>query len=216
MKIQLIISAFIIVLALGLDVTTSSGNGVERLFSSENINTFTDESVILNTITSIVVSASMDDGVVCASVDALKSHAEYFKKMEVKSLSASSCMEIANYLKRIQPISCPSNLVHARLHVYRYSFGMITNSCGKISEELKPIINRKVFEEQMRQMRFYNANKNIEEYRKAIFSMCGQGVCTACKTMSEEEFSYFTNQIVKVSRASQDEQKVLFRRLKKE
>ena len=54
------------------------------------------------------------------------------------------------------------------------------------------------------------ANNHIGRYRYALFLICGKSVSGCQNIMDSEAFSDFTNQVVRLSNASHDEQKILF------
>ena len=171
------------------------------------------ETFVVNAITSIVVSVSTNHVENHIGMDILRSRTEYFKKLHFKSISTLSCVALANYLKDVQPLECSSNLVSARLNMHRYRFEVVTNSAGEVKQVLKKINDRKIDIEKRRQVHNYYANKDIVEFRKLIFSICGQSISESRKKMNDEVFSDFTNKVVRLSNASLDEQKVLFWRL---
>lgn len=238
MNIKFVCSMIAIVLPLSLSATISLEEDAKRLFIPEKINKpsvlmrgeYIDfrnrmnvcdndklrssvESLIVNAITSIVFSVStnyLDESI---GMDNLKVCTEYFKNMFFKSVSTNDCMSLASYLNSIQLIQYPTNLVFTRHHIYRYCFETITNSSGEVKKVLQRIDDRKIYNEQNIQVRVYNANKEIDEFRKLIISICGQGIFASRKTMSDEEFSDFTNRVVRLSRASEKEQKILFQKL---
>ena len=238
MNIKFVCSMIAIVLPLYLSATISLEEDAKRLFIPEKINKpsvlmrgeYIDfrnrmnvcdndklrssvESLIVNAITSIVFSVStnyLDESI---GMDNLKVCTEYFKNMFLKSVSTNDCMSLASYLNSIQLIQYPTNLVFTRLHIYRYCFGTITNSSGEVKKVLQRIDDRRIYNEQNIQVRVYNANKEIDKFRKLIISICGQGIFASRKTMSDEEFSNFTNQVVRLSNASEKEQKILFQKL---
>jgi hypothetical protein len=171
------------------------------------------ESLIVNAITSIVISVSTNylDG--STEMDSLKFYTDYFKNMFFKSISTNDCMSLASYLNSIQPIQYPTNLVSARLNVHRYRFEVSTNSSRDVKHSLQKINNIKLYDEKKKQICIYNANKEVDEYRKLIISICGQGIFAFRKIMDDDEFSNFTNQVVRLSNASEKEQKILFQKL---
>ena len=168
------------------------------------------EPVIINAITSIVVSVStnyLDDSI---GIDILNSRTDYFREMDFRGMSTNSCIAFANFLNRIQVVSCPSDLVSTRLSVYRYRFETMTNSIGEVKTTAKGYRNEKVIEEQKRQVRIFNANKKVEQFRGMILDKCSKCISELRRTMNDEDFSAFTNQVVRLSNMSQGEQKVLF------
>ena len=48
-----------------------------------------------------------------------------------------------------------------------------------------------------------------------ILDKCSKCISERRRTMNDEDFSAFTNQVVRISNMSQDEQKVLFRGINK-
>jgi hypothetical protein len=241
MNIKHLSSAFVIILPLYLNATISLEVDAKRLFLPEKMNDhnilmrgeYIDfcnrinacesaklrshiERTIVNAITSIVVSVStnyVNDNI---GANVLKSRTEYFKKISFKCISTNECMSLANYLNNVQLIQYPSDLVFARLNIHRYRSEVITNSLGEVKQVFKGCLNRKIHEEKKLQVRVYNANKEIDEFRKLIISICGQGIFASRKTMSDEEFPNFTNRVVRLSRASEKEQKILFQKLNEE
>ena len=154
------------------------------------------EPVIINAITSIVVSVStnyLDDSV---GIDVLNSRTDYFREMDFRGMSTNGCIALANFLNRIQVVSYPSDLVSTRLSVYRYRFETTTNSIGEVKTTVKGYGNRKV-----------------EQFRGMILDKCSKCISERRRTMNDEDFSAFTNQVVRLSNASHDEQKVLFRQI---
>lgn len=173
------------------------------------------EPVIINAITSIVVSVStnyLDDSV---GIDVLNSRTDYFREMDFRGMSLNGCIALANFLNRIQVVSYPSDLVSTRLSVYRYRFETTTNSIGEVKTTVKGYGNEKSIEEQKRQVRIFNANRKVEQFRGMILDKCSKSISERRRTMNDEDFSAFTNQVVRISNMSQDEQKVLFRGINK-
>jgi hypothetical protein len=63
------------------------------------------------------------------------------------------------------------------------------------------------------QRRVKTANYNVRRYRCELFSLCGKSIAGCRKMMNDEEFFNFTNQVVRLSNASEKEQKILFQKL---
>lgn len=186
------------------------------------------EAKVLNGIMSIDIFVStnkIDDsrGISMISNGWMRKLSEYFQPVDFLT-NHVMCLSMAKYMGKLKCVDYSENLLREAgplvimrsLNRYRRSDEEIERIKKERNEAHRMALYEANKEAYLLQSRVHSANYYVKQYRRELFSLCGRCVEGCRKTMSEDEFSYFTNQIVKVSRASQDEQRVLFRRLKKE
>lgn len=83
----------------------------------------------------------------------------------------------------------------------------------ELEEERKRERRRQLGDECELQIRVHQANKAVENYRRSLFALCGHSVSGCRKIMSDSQFYSFTNEIVTVSSANDDEKRILFGQL---
>ncbi len=127
-----------------------------------------------------------------------------------------ACLAMARYLGDVRCADFPSNLARETMP------GILMRSLNgnrvsderirqfELEEEHKRERRRQLGEECELQIRVFYANAAVKEYRKSLFSLCGQSVAGCRRIMSDGEFASFTNAVVTASRANDEEQKDLF------
>lgn len=135
--------------------------------------------------------------------------------------NAPACLTLAKYIGDLKAVEYPTDCL-------RRSAALIImkslNDQRKTEEEIRQIVveadefNRSMPQKQKRevyrlQQRVSSANSAIERFRRDLLSLCARSV-EGCKSfMSEQEFSIFTNRVVELSRPTQAECNILFKRI---
>ena len=173
------------------------------------------ESFIFHALTSIVVHVSpnvVNDGV---KGWVIEDRARYFKWLiedfhDFKTNDVE-CLAVASYIGRVRTVDdFPSYWGNRR----DSTLGpiLLSTNAAEVAEH-----NRRVAEErralrkvQDLQRRVYQTNRAVREYRRNLCAICGIAVDGCSSVMAPEEFAAFTNRIVEVSGASQEEQDAMF------
>ncbi len=179
------------------------------------------ESIVIDAVTSIVVRVStnvVDDSI---GTGIIENRGEYFNAIGYSLTSfttnAVECVRLAEYIGSIRNADFPSDLTRSR--VFALNMRFTTNQCeqGQWRLQEEPSHKerkRKIAETRTLQLRVQDANRAVCQYKRNLFSLCGQSVAGCRQIMSDEEFAVFTNEIVTVSHASDDEQRILFRQIR--
>lgn len=178
------------------------------------------EDAILNTLKSIKVHVStnnIDDsvGLDMISQDWVSNINLQFPFSTFQT-NAIACLSLARYLGDVRCVDFPTNLVYEAMP------GIMMRSLNgnhvsaeqarrfKQEEERRKERRRQLSAEYGLQFRVFRGNALVEGYRRNLFSLCGKSVAGCRKIMSNEEFTVFTNELVTVSHATEDEQRGLF------
>ena len=181
------------------------------------------ESVVLDGLKKIIVHVStnaVDDSV---GIDALKMSWVWSLNTQLPlvdfSTNALACLSLAEYVGSVTRVDFPSDLAVAvmTMPIMVSLNGKRISSEHRQQLELENLrrkeLRRQLGEKCELQIRVFNENCLVEGYRKQLLSLCSLSVAGCKDLMSTEEFAVFTNQVVKASGASKEEQRVLFRRL---
>ena len=162
---------------------------------------------LLSSITStpVVVSTNLNDGGVkvrtlrglSLRVASLMDSFESFETNDVR------CACVADYLGTVRPVDVPRDLVGQRSFV----LNVTTNEFGGM---VVSKMDDPRYDERLLQRRVYDANKGVQAYRKSLFRMCAYAVAGNRKRMSPSDFAAFTNRLVTVSGANEEERKEMF------
>lgn len=169
------------------------------------------ENYILTAITSAVVTVStnaVDVGITPWQFEtcgvALENIGNLLRHFPTNSLA---CEGLARYIGTLCPIEFPRDLIPVHEGVHVAWIGSDDNLPRQQSAGSR--------EEQKRiQLRVYEANNGLMEYRVSLFCFCNHAVVGCRKVMRDEEFANFTNRLVNLSGANTREKKYLFRYLK--
>lgn len=183
------------------------------------------ESKVLNAIMSIdvfVSTNSIDDsrGISIISKEWMRRLADIFQPVDFLT-NHVMCLSLARYIGTLKQVEFPDNLLKdtgprvmmRTLNSYSISDEEIVRIKKEYNEANKIALyeaNKEAFDLQGRVM---CANSHVRRYRYALFLICGKSVSGCQNVMDSEAFSAFTNQVVRLSNASHDEQKVLFRQI---
>ena len=117
------------------------------------------------------------------------------------------CLDIAHYLGRVKRTPFPEDLARMRRSdTYWYPD---PEKMAKKKAEIEAWWRKRDH-----QYRVYCDNRSVDDYRRELLRACGESLLHCKKIMSPEAFISFTNEMVKASNATSEEQKTLFRRLK--
>ena len=180
------------------------------------------ESKVLNAIMSIdvfVSTNSIDDsrGISIISKEWMRRLGDSFQPVDFLT-NHVMCLSLARYIGTLNQVEFPDNLlkdtgprvIMRTLNRYSISDEEIVRIKKEYNEANKIALyeaNKDSFDLQGRVM---CANNHIGRYRYALFLICGKSVSGCQNIMDSEAFSDFTNQVVRLSNASHDEQKILF------
>ena len=133
--------------------------------------------------------------------------------------NAQACLALARYVGTVKRTDYPSDLVRETLPIPI----MRSLNGSRISEERLRALEaenerrserRRVLGEECElQIRVFLANATVEGYRRQLLAFCGKSVAGCRNVMEDEEFATFTNQVVAVSCASEQEKRILLRDL---
>lgn len=182
------------------------------------------EDDILNTLKSIKVYVStnnIDDSV---GLDVISqdwvSNINLQFSFSTFQTNAIACLSLARYLGNVRCVDFPTDLVYEAMP------GIMMRSLNgnhvsaertrrfEQEEERRKERRRQLSAEYELQFRVFRGNALVKDYRRNLFSLCGKSVAGCRRIMSDEEFTVFTNELVTVSHATEDEQRGLFWKLK--
>lgn len=186
------------------------------------------ESKVLNGIMSINVSVStncIDEsrGVIMISGAWVRRLSDCFQPVDFMT-NHVVCISMAKYIGTLKQIDFPENLLRdagpivimRSLNQYRRSDDEIVRIKKEKNEAHRMALYEQNKEAYNLQRRVKTANYNVRRYRCELFSLCGKSIAGCRKMMNDEEFSNFTNQVVRLSNASEKEQTILFQKLNEE
>ena len=172
------------------------------------------ESKVLNAIMSIdvfVSTNSIDDsrGISMISKEWMRRLGDIFQPVDFLT-NHVMCLSLASYIGSLKQVEFPDNLLKdtgPRVIMRTLnSYSISDEEIVRIKKEYNEA-NKEAFD---LQGRVKCANNHVGRYRYALFLICGKSVSGCQNIMDSEAFSAFTNQVVRLSNASHDEQKVLF------
>ena len=124
-----------------------------------------------------------------------------------QSVNTNICLNIARYLGGVKRTPFPEDLARMRRSdTYWYPD---PEKMAKKKAEIEAWWRKRDH-----QYRVYCDNRSVDDYRRELLRACGESLPHCKKIMSPEAFISFTNEMVKASNATSEEQKTLFRRLK--
>lgn len=167
------------------------------------------EDYIVTAITSTVVRISTNAVDACPSRIqledcgvALENLAVQFRQFPTNSVQ---CEAVARYLGTLQPLDYPHDLIHTMGGVHRFVL-------NPPAEERSVATAPSDIEDRRRmQMRIYNANQGLKDYRLSLFYICNEAVVGCRKVMDDSEFEQFTNRLVNLSHPTERELRALLK-----
>ena len=175
--------------------------------SNEAVNTL---NYIVSSITSLVVNVSTNEVRQGPELSFLENRGEVLNAIMMylrkQSANTNICLDITRYLGRIKRTPFPEDLAHTRRSdTYWYPD---PEKMAKKKAEIEAWWRKRDH-----QYRVYCDNRSVDYYRQELLRGCGETLPHCQKIMSPEAFVAFTNEMVKASNATLEEQKLLFRRL---
>ena len=174
------------------------------------------ESVVIGGITSIVVHVSTNLVDESVGVGIIEDRGSYFRALGYSlhdfRTNAVECVDIAKYIGIVTGVDFPSDLARSRGFGMRMLLSTNETELAQWRQQEEPLREARR-EKRNLQTRVWLANEAVRRYRSCLFSLCGHSVAGCSKIMSDVEFSTFTNELVSVSNASSEEQRVLFWKL---
>ncbi len=168
------------------------------------------ESYLVSTITTLVVQVSTNE--VRQGVDLCyiewrgESLWDIMIPFRNQDINTNICLDITRYLGRIKRTPFPEDLAHTRRSdTYWYPD---PEKMAKKKAEIEAWWRKR-----NHQYRVYCDNSSVDNYRQELLRGCGETLPHCQEIMSPEAFVAFTNEMVKASNATLEEQKLLFRRL---
>lgn len=178
------------------------------------------ESVVIGGITSIVVHVSTNLVDESVGVGIIEDRGSYFRALGYSlrdfRTNAVECVDMAKYIGIVTGVDFPSDLARSRGFGMRVFLSTNETELAQWRQQEEPLCEARRLERAERrnlQTRVWLANEAVRLYRACLFSLCGHSVAGCRKIMSDVEFSTFTNELVSVSNASSEEQRVLFWKL---
>ena len=178
------------------------------------------ESVVIGGITSIVVHVSTNLVDESVGVGIIEGRGLYFSSLAYSlrdfRTNAVECVGIAEYIGNVTGVDFPSDLARSRGFGTRMFLSTNETELAQWRQQEEPLREVRRLERTEKrnlQMRVWLANEAVCRYISCLFSLCGHSVAGCRKTMSDMEFSSFTNEIVAVSNATPEEQRTLFWKL---
>lgn len=173
------------------------------------------ETVILQGITSIVVNVStnaVDDGTP-AWLPSYRGAILHRTAPNLKNFptNAANCVSLASYAGTVMKANFPDDLLRKRFHIY---FGCLSTNEVDLAEYRENLQRRnELLARQRLQARIHNTNEAVGDYRRRLLEVCSICVSGCRGIMDDAQFAVFTNQVVTVSRANEQEREILFRGL---
>ena len=167
------------------------------------------ETYVISSVTSFVFCVStnkMNDGVQYWLLqDRGISFAQFAFCCKDLATNTNNCFALARYASTIHGVEFPNDLVFRRISVSGFADEMTAD----FNQKMDAFYERKAL-----QTRVYQANRSVADYRGRILSMCNYTVRSLNGKLSGEDYSAFTNRLVQLSCADEDEKRRLFRGLK--
>ena len=180
------------------------------------------ENFVVCAMTSIVMRVSTNEIDESVGVSIAHDRGWYFRTVSdsFPGLATNSivCLILADYLGRVAQTDFPTTLAKMRGPLIGRKMFISTNSAEMAQWQEQEGAARTERETRLHeiltlrnlQLRVAEANRSVGDYRREVFAICARSVAGCRGMMNEEEFSVFTNQVVTVSRANADEQRILF------
>ena len=171
------------------------------------------ESFIISAITSTVITVStnaVDDG---TPLKVIEDRGSAFWGMSLAfsnfPTNAELCLTLARFIGTLKPADFPTPLAKRWGRPTRRI--ILTADKSALTEER---LRRETFEREYdakreRQVRICAANKAVARFRNDLFRICRRAVKGCRKTMPLDKYTLFTNELIRVSRASQLETDML-------
>lgn len=181
------------------------------------------ENHVICAITSIVMHVSTNTIDESCGISIANDRGSYFRVMSgsFRNFSTNSieCLALASYLGHVVQVDFPSNLTMMRGPLVGRKMFISTNSAEMAQWRMQEEAARLERESRLReillrrdlQLRVAEANRAIEGYRRDVFAICARSVAGCMGVMDADDFAAFTNQVVTVSGANEQERKVLFK-----
>ena len=169
------------------------------------------EDYLVSVITSLVVQVSTNEVPEGPALTFLRNRAFAFYNIMLQfneqPANTNICLNIAHYLGRVKRSQFPEDMAQKKRFVTYYNSDPVKMEEWKSKEA-------RWWRERDLQHRVYSDNRSVDYYREYLFRACGTTLPHCQKIMPPEAFVVFTNELVKTSNATPEEQKTLFRRLK--
>ena len=171
------------------------------------------ETFLLNSLTSIVVRVSTNDVNDGVEGWVLEDRGWYYRSLALSfkdfKTNDVNCIALASYIGRVQTVDFPTYWANSMYSTFDMLFS--TNT-AEVAEHNRRVAERNRALRKVRdlQSRVYQTNRAVREYRLNLCKICGIAVDGCSSVMAPEEFAAFTNRIVEVSGASQEEQAAMF------
>lgn len=173
------------------------------------------ETAILQGITSIVVNVStnaVDDG---TPAWLLSYRGEMFGRIVPRlqnfPTNAANCVSLASYAGTVMKADFPDDLVWKRFNIHLFCLSTNEVDQAKFRERLQ--WREELMARRRLQVRVRNTNEAVGDYRRELMEVCAIGVSGCRRIMDDAQFAVFTNQVVTVSCANEQERAILFRGL---
>lgn len=176
------------------------------------------ETAILQGVTSIVVNVStneVDDG----TPGWLPSYRGAILHRIAPNLknfptNAASCVSLASYAGTVMKADFPDDLVREMFSIDLFCLSTNEVDLAIFRERLR---RRDELRARRRlQVRISQTNEAVGDYRRELMEVCAIGVSGCRRIMDDAKFAVFTNQVVTVSCANEQERAILFRGLDEE
>ena len=168
------------------------------------------EEYLVSIFTSINVQVSTNEVRQGSDLKYLRDRGDAFYsimlRFENQSANTNVCLNITRYLGGVKHTPFPEDLAHTRRSdTYWYPD---PEKMAKKKAEIEAWWRKRDL-----QYWVYCDNRSVDYYRQELLRGCGETLPHCQKIMSPEAFVAFTNEMVKASNATLEEQKLLFRRL---
>ena len=133
------------------------------------------------------------------------------------STNATECLSLARYVGGVKKVDFPTNLALAvmptpiMVSMNGYHISPERKRQVELANKRKEALRAQLGDECELQIRVFRENCAVEGYRRKLFAICARGVAGCMGVMDADDFTAFTNQVVTVSGANEQERKVLFK-----
>lgn len=169
------------------------------------------ETYLVSTITSLVIQVSTNEVREGVALSFLRNRAFAFYNIMLQfneqSANTNICLDIAHYLGCVKRVQFPEDIAQKKRFVTYYNPDPVKMEEWKAKEA-------EWWRKRDLQHRVYSDNRSVDYYREYLLRACGATLPHCQKIMPFDAFVTFTNEIVRASNATSEEQKSLFRRLK--
>lgn len=137
--------------------------------------------------------------------------------------NASACLSLAQYIGGLKIVAFPNDLLKntGSLVVMKGLNGNVRSKeeiaalRDSSNESCRVALYRQNEDAYRMQHRVSSANSIVVRFRRDLLFICSIGVAECCKTLTEEEFDCYTNQMIRACNPSRAEENILFWRIKK-